>query len=124
MSRASSEVQTHWLGGISLQTLLISALQPLLTSALKALLNFVRMPEIKVKVPIVNRLKEEIKRHSRPLSERVAKTAVVLVFTVGWLLIVLVRSQVANDPAATEGSSLPGLAAALQQGAISGRDFQ
>ena len=107
-----------------METLLISALQPLLTAALKALLNFVRMPEIKVKVPIVNRLKEEIKRHSRPLSERVAKTAVVLVFTVGWLLILLVRSQVANDPAATEGSSLPGLAAALQQGAISGRDFQ
>src|SRR5207302_5760843 len=64
------------------------------------------------------------KRQSRPLSERAAKIAVVLVFTVGWLLIVLVRSQVANDPAATEGSSLPGLAAALQQGAISGRDFQ
>ena len=115
---------THSLGGISLQTLLISALQPLLTSALKAFLTFVRMPEIKVKVPIVSRIKEEIKRQSRPLSERAAKIAVVLVFTVGWLLIVLVRSQVANDTAATQGSSLPGLVTALQQGAISGRDFQ
>jgi hypothetical protein len=107
-----------------LETFLISALAPLLTAAFKALFSFIRMPEIKVKVPIVSRLKEEIKRHSRPLNEQVAKMAVVLVFTVGWLLIVLVRSQVANDPAATEGSSLPGLAAALQQGAISGRDFQ
>ena len=115
---------THSLGGISLQTLLISALQPLLTSALKAFLTFIRMPEIKVKVPIVSRIKEEIKRQSRPLSERAAKIAVVLVFTVGWLLIVLVRSQVANDTAATQGSSLPGLVTALQQGAISGRDFQ
>jgi hypothetical protein len=107
-----------------LETILISVLQPLLASALKALFSFIRMPEIKVKVPIIRRLKEEIKRHSRPLSERVAKISVVFVFTVGWLLIVLVRSQVANDPAATEASSLPGLATALQHGAISGRDFQ
>jgi hypothetical protein len=108
-----------------LQTLIISALQPLLTSAFKAFLSFIRMPEVKVKVPFVSWLKEEIKlRRRHPLCEWMAKLAVVLVFTVCWLLIVLVRSQVANDPVATDGSSLPGLATALQQGAVSGRDFQ
>jgi hypothetical protein len=52
------------------------------------------------------------------------KIAVVLVFTLCWLLIVLVRSQAPRDPAAFDGSSLVGLATAMQQGALSGRDFQ
>jgi len=83
------------------------------------------MPWNKVKAPIVSRLKElRNLRHKSPLGEGAAKIAVVLVFTVCWLLIVLVRSHVANDPITTEGSTLVGLATALQQGAISGRDFQ
>jgi hypothetical protein len=52
------------------------------------------------------------------------KFVVILFFTICWLLIVLARSYVPRDPAALEGSSLVGLAAAMQQGAISGRDFQ
>src|SRR5262245_53642976 len=79
-----------------------------------------------MKAPIVGRLKE-LKRslpQGSPLAERVAKIAVILVCTVCWLLIVLVRSHGAKDPTATEGSSLLGLATALQQHAISGRDFQ
>ena len=52
------------------------------------------------------------------------KVAVVLVFTVCWLLIILARSQAPRDPASLEGSSLVGLATAMQQGELSGRDFQ
>jgi hypothetical protein len=52
------------------------------------------------------------------------KVAVVLVFTVCWLLIILARSQAPRDPASFEGSSLVGLATAMQQGELSGRDFQ
>ena len=52
------------------------------------------------------------------------KVGVVLIFTVCWLLIVLARSQAPRDPASFEGSSLVGLATAMQQGALSGRDFQ
>jgi len=111
-----------------LQTsLLISAFTAVLGSTLKALLSSTRLPWKRMKDPIVKRL-EELKRrlpYSSPLAERVAKIAVIVVFTVGWLLIVLVRSRhLANDPTAIEGSSLPGLATALQQRAISGRDFQ
>jgi hypothetical protein len=53
-----------------------------------------------------------------------AKVIVVVVFTLCSLLIVLVRNQAPGDPAALENSSLVGLAKAMQQGAISGRDFQ
>ena len=52
------------------------------------------------------------------------KVAVVVAFTLCWLLIILVRSQVPRDPASFEGSSLVGLATAMQQGELSGRDFQ
>ena len=52
------------------------------------------------------------------------KVAVVLVFTLCWFFIVLARSQKPPDPATFEGSSLVGLATAMQQGALSGRDFQ
>jgi hypothetical protein len=52
------------------------------------------------------------------------KVAVIVAFTVCWLLIILARSQTPRDPASLEGSSLVGLAAAMQQGALSGRDFQ
>ena len=74
----------------------------------------------------LNKAKEELAAllHRIPFGEREAKIAVVFVFTVCWLLIVLIRSQAASDPATLERSSLPGLAAALQQGSISGRDFQ
>ena len=53
-----------------------------------------------------------------------AKVIVVVVFTLCSLLIVLVRNETPGDPAALENSSLVGLAKAMQQGAISGRDFQ
>jgi hypothetical protein len=53
-----------------------------------------------------------------------AKLVVVGVFTLSLLLIVLVRSRAPGDPAALEGSSLVGLAKTMQQGSISGRDFQ
>ncbi len=62
--------------------------------------------------------------HRIPFGPRQGKIAVVLIFSLCWLSIVLVRSQVARDPAALDASSLLGLASALQQGAISGRDFQ
>jgi hypothetical protein len=52
------------------------------------------------------------------------KVAVVVVFTVCWLLIILARSQTPRDPASFEGSTLVGLATAMQQGELSGRDFQ
>jgi len=53
-----------------------------------------------------------------------AKVFVVAVFTICSLLIALVRNQTPGDPAALENSSLVGLAKAMQQGEISGRDFQ
>lgn len=53
-----------------------------------------------------------------------AKVVVVLVFSLCSLLIALVRSQSPGDPASLEHSSLVSLAKAMQQGAISGRDFQ
>jgi len=55
---------------------------------------------------------------------REAKATVILLFTLCWLLIVLVRSHAPRDPATVENSTLMGLATSLQQGAISGRDFQ
>jgi hypothetical protein len=53
-----------------------------------------------------------------------AKVIVVVVCTLCSLLIVLVRNQTPGDPASLENSSLVGLAKTMQQGAISGRDFQ
>ena len=84
------------------------------------------MPWNKLKDPIAGKLKELNRswRGGSPLAERAAKIAVILAFTVCWLLIVLARSHQAIDPGANEGSPLPGLATALQQRAISGRDFQ
>jgi hypothetical protein len=58
------------------------------------------------------------------LTPRGIKIAVVLTFSLCWLSIVLVRSHAPRDPAVLEGSSLMGLVASFQQGAISGRDFQ
>jgi hypothetical protein len=52
------------------------------------------------------------------------KVAVVLIFTLCWLLIILARSRAPLNPASFEGSSLVGLATAMQQGELSGRDFQ
>ncbi len=109
-----------------MQTLIISACAALVSAGLKTLLTSSRMPWMKVKGPIAGRLRG-LRRslpHGSPLAEWVAKIAVILVFTAGWLLIVLVRSHGAKGPTATEGSSLLGLATALQQHAISGRDFQ
>jgi hypothetical protein len=75
--------------------------------------------------PKPNRLEEfrDRVRHMQ-FGAMAAKVAVVAVFTLCSLLIVLVRSQAPGDPAALESSSLVGLAKAMQQGAISGRDFQ
>src|SRR5262245_2940350 len=58
------------------------------------------------------------------LGPRQAKLAVILVFTFCWLFIALVRSNEARQKVALVDSSLIGLATSLQQGAISGRDFQ
>jgi hypothetical protein len=81
------------------------------------------MPWNKLKDPIAGRLKK-LNRGlpgGSPLAERVAKIAVILLFTVCWLLIALARSHEAVDPGT---NPLPGLATALQLHAISGRDFQ
>jgi hypothetical protein len=53
-----------------------------------------------------------------------AKVIVVVVFSLCSLLIALVRNQSPADPGTLESSSLVGLAKTMQQGAISGRDFQ
>ena len=58
------------------------------------------------------------------LGPKAAKLAVILFFTLCWLLILLARSEAPRAVSTLEGSSLTGLAAALQQGEISGRDFQ
>jgi hypothetical protein len=58
------------------------------------------------------------------LSPLGAKVAVIAVFTLCWLLVVLVRTSVPRDTTSLEGSSLMALATSLQQGAVSGRDFQ
>ena len=52
-----------------------------------------------------------------------AKVVVALAFTLCSLLIILVRTQVPRDAADLDLSSLITLAASLQQGALSGRDF-
>ena len=91
---------------------------------LQTLLNSTRPPQ-KDAVTWLKKVKDLRAIFKRiPFGEREAKIAVVFAFTVCWLLIVLVRSRVSTDPAATEGSSLAGLATAMQQGNISGRDFQ
>jgi hypothetical protein len=53
-----------------------------------------------------------------------AKVLVISGFTLCWLLVVLVRTNVPRDTTSLEGSSLMALATSLQQGAVSGRDFQ
>src|SRR5262245_23662661 len=58
------------------------------------------------------------------LGPRGAKLAVILVFTFCWLFIALVRSNVPHQKVALTDSSLMGLATSLQQGGVSGRDFQ
>ena len=75
--------------------------------------------------PRISRL-EELRSRVRQMQfdAWAAKVIVVVVFTLCSLLIVLVRNQAPGDPAALEKSSLVGLARAMQQGAISGRDFQ
>jgi len=95
---------------------------------LQTLLSPTRTPSQKAKATVVDKLKKGIELRTLlqriPFGAREGKLAIVLVFTICWLLIVLVRSHVTGGPAAAERSSLPGLAAALQQGEISGRDFQ
>src|SRR5262245_42078008 len=58
------------------------------------------------------------------LGPRGAKVTVIVVFTLCWLLVGLARTNVSRDLAGFEGSSLMALATSLQQGAVSGRDFQ
>src|SRR5438552_3104333 len=89
-------------GKSSLQPLLISALQPLVSSALKKLVNSTRMLWSKLKFAgKFKELKRSLRRSSS-LGERTAKFAVIGVFTVFWLLIVLVRSHGVTDPTALE----------------------
>jgi hypothetical protein len=76
-----------------------------------------------------SRTARQNRRDFRSLLNRVyfhpgrAKVTVVLLFTICWLSIVLARNHV-SDPTTLESSLLTGLAASLQQGAMSGRDFQ
>src|SRR5262245_19870570 len=58
------------------------------------------------------------------LSPRAAKLSVIVLFTFCWLLVVLVRSNATRATSTLESSSLVALAKSLQQGAVSGRDFQ
>src|SRR5262249_30073069 len=53
-----------------------------------------------------------------------AKVTVIVLFTVCWLLVVLVRSNVAHGNLTLENSSFAPLARSLQQGDVSGRDFE
>ncbi len=96
-------------------------------SRLQTLLTPPRAPQKKVKTISVSQLpKLELGKLLQRVrfGQREAKIAVVLIFTICWLSIVLVRSHVLRDPSTPEASSLLGLATALQQGKISGRDFQ
>ncbi len=58
-----------------------------------------------------------------PFTSQTAKIVVVLAFSLLWLLVVLVRSEVSPNPKDLVTTSFMGLAALLQQGAVSGRDF-
>ncbi|PYS51397.1 MAG: hypothetical protein DMG13_18625 [Acidobacteria bacterium] len=58
-----------------------------------------------------------------PFTDRTAKVLAVGTFSLLWLLVILVRSHISPDPKDLVTSSLMGLAALLQQGAVSGRDF-
>ncbi|PYR99881.1 MAG: hypothetical protein DMG12_19345 [Acidobacteria bacterium] len=52
-----------------------------------------------------------------------SKVALVLVFTLCWLITIVVRSRFAGNGTNLDASWLIGLATSLQQGSISGRDF-
>jgi hypothetical protein len=58
-----------------------------------------------------------------PFTSRTAKIVVVVTFSLLWLLVVLVRTRVSPDLKDLVASPFMGLAALLQQGAVSGRDF-
>ena len=58
------------------------------------------------------------------LGPRGLKIGVIVLFTLCWMLVVLVRSNVPRHTTTLEGSSFIGLVASFQQGSISGRDFQ
>jgi hypothetical protein len=58
------------------------------------------------------------------LGSRGTKLAVILVFTLCWFVVALVRSNNVHGPISSEGSSLIGLASSMRTGAFSGRDFQ
>jgi hypothetical protein len=58
------------------------------------------------------------------LGPRGLKVSVILLFSLCWMLVVLVRSNVPRHTTTLEGSSFIGLATAFKQGSISGRDFQ
>src|SRR5262249_22276644 len=49
---------------------------------------------------------------------------VIVLFTLCWLLVALVRSNLPRDTASLDNSSLMALATSLQQGDLSGRYFQ
>src|SRR2546428_6962492 len=55
---------------------------------------------------------------------RAIKCGVVLLFSVLWLVVALVRSTAPRDAESLETSSLMALARLLQENFISGRDFQ
>src|SRR6516162_9237444 len=71
---------------------------------------------------LLNRFRSLLNRFR--LGPRGAKLSIIAVFTLCWLLVVLVRSNIPRDLAGLEDSSLAALATSLQQGSISGRDFQ
>src|SRR5262245_21289691 len=57
------------------------------------------------------------------LGPQEAKVAVVIFFTVCWMVVAVVRSYAPHDAGAPETSSLMSLAKLFKQGAIGGRDF-
>src|SRR5215471_6509680 len=58
------------------------------------------------------------------LGPNVLKIGVILVFTVCWLFVAVVRSTAVREPLSLEASSLVGLAVSMHHEALSGRDFQ
>src|SRR5262245_8283048 len=70
------------------------------------------------KSSLQNRLK------SFRLGPQAARFVVVLLFTLCWLLVALVRSSAPSNTPALDSSSLIGLSTLLHQDAVSGRDFQ
>src|ERR1051326_3280047 len=58
------------------------------------------------------------------LSPKRAKVLVVVLFTLCWFCVGLVRSYTPRETISVQGESLIGLAASMQHGTVSDQDFQ